>query len=90
MLIGCYLLIEFTEYEPSGAQKYLIGWCLTGIMALTTLANVLCMIFKVISVLAVKINQRCQKNKKARIDINNQMNIITKQGVSSYSSTNNP
>ena len=55
LLIGSYMLVEFTDYESNGEFKYQVGWFMTGLMILTTLTNVSCMIYTLISVLKEKV-----------------------------------
>ena len=47
LLFGSYLLIEFTDYESNAIFRYEVGWFLTGIMAFTTLANLVLLFYKV-------------------------------------------
>lgn len=51
LLLGSYLLIEFTDYEDDPIFRYEVGWALTGIMAFTTLANITCIVIKAVGTL---------------------------------------
>ena len=63
------MLVEFTDYESNGEFKYQVGWFMTGLMILTTLTNVSCMIYTLISVLKEKVKStfnNWQKQKKTK------------------------
>jgi hypothetical protein len=52
LLIGSYLLIEFTDYESDPIFRYNVGWMLTALMSLNTLANFMALFYKVGTALA--------------------------------------
>jgi hypothetical protein len=49
ILVGCYLLYEFTQYENDPVVRYNYGWFMTVFMATNTLVNISALIYKVIA-----------------------------------------
>jgi hypothetical protein len=66
LLVGSYVLMEFTDYQSDPIFKYKIGWFLTSIMALNLIANISAMFYKIGSVIFQNIKNLMNKRKNAK------------------------
>lgn len=63
LLIGSYLLIEFTQYEIDGEFRYKIGWLMTALMAFSLCSNVGCILFNIVNTIVNKVREFINKKK---------------------------
>ena len=70
LLVGSYLMVEFTEYEINPKFRYSVGWAMTGVMLFTATANISLILFKAFSVLFSRIKDIFLKLRMKKISKN--------------------